>query len=397
MVVQCEFLQSSYHTHIEESLDYFVVYFKELFPSVHQVFVIVDQNVFQLQTTNKEQSSLFDLLESSGIDYKVILHEPGETAKSLSTYSNIITEIEHSKIQIDRNTPILAFGGVTGDLAGFVAATVLRGVPLVQIPTTLLSMIDSSVGAKVAVNSVVGKNRVGSFYPPHMVYASLDLLSTLDIKEWLCGIGEVLKYALLMDATYWDLVHQFSASFDIHTSDQSVEQIALLKEIVLRSISYKNDVVTKDPLEQHLRKSLNLGHSIGHVLERAALDTKVEVTHGECVCFGTCWELQFMVEYQNCDPSLLLEFRKLAEQFQMPTDQSHPEWNMLCKDNLFSLSLDKKNIHAIRPTLEEEHGRIKQTQTVQKISLCCLRTRGDFHIQNIDIQDFILFFQRRMT
>ena len=422
MVVQCEFLQSSYHTYIEENLDSFIVYFKEIFPFVQQVFVIIDQNVFLLQqerqrekhNSKNRQKSIFDILETSGIHYEIIIHEPGEIAKSLSTYSNIITAIEHSKIRPDRSTPILAFGGgVTGDLAGFVAATLLRGVPLVQIPTTLLSMVDSSVGAKVAVNSIVGKNRVGSFYPPHMVYVSLDVLSTLESKEWRCGIGEVLKYALLLDDAYWDLVEQFATSFDCQTSDRQVEKASFLKEIVLRSIAYKNDIVKKDPLEKSLRKSLNLGHSIGHVLERVALDTNIEITHGECVCFGVCWELQYMVEHQNCDPSLLVEFRKIAERFQMPTDESHLEWNTLCSKNLSLLALDKKNTHATRLTFEEDYGKVKQNntessdkessntvqraKTVQKISLCCLQNKGNFHIKNIDIQDFILFFQRRMT
>ena len=106
-------------------------------------------------------------------------------------------------------------------------------------------MVDSSVGAKVAVNSIVGKNRIGSFYPPHMVYVSLDVLSSLESKEWRCGMGEVLKYALLIDNSYWNLVQHFATVFDCTTSDQSLTKTSILKEIVLRSIAYKDDVVKR--------------------------------------------------------------------------------------------------------------------------------------------------------
>ena len=114
-----------------------------------------------------------------------------------------------------------------------------------------------------------------------------------------------------------------------------------------------------------------------------------------------------MVEHQNCDPSLLVKFRKLAERFQMPTDKNHPEWNALCAKNLSLLALDKKSTHATSSTFEEDYGKvepsntesnkIQQDNTFQNISLCCLLNQGNFHILNIDIQDFILFFQRRMT
>ena len=130
----------------------------------------------------------------------------------------------------------------------------------------------------------------------------------------------------------------------------------------------------------------------------------MDITHGECVCFGTCWELRFVVEQHDCDPTLLQEFRKLAQRLHMPTDESHPIWNTLCAANLNAIQFDKKTVKQISPTtlkascsnIDIEHDKIEES-TSQSISLCCMRKRGDFCIQNIAIHDFILFFQRRMT
>ena len=421
MVIQCHFEQKSYPTYVDDNLSSFWTYFTQNIALTKQVCIVIDEQVDKIQNRDypDQQKSLFAIFEEKDLCYETIVHQRGETAKSLTSYTDLLTKIECSNFSIDRQTPIIALGGgVTGDLAGFIAATLLRGLPFIQIPTTLLAMVDSSVGAKVAINSMVGKNRIGSFYPPKIVYISMHFLYTLEDKEWRCGIGEILKYALLIGPSYWQLCFQLieTSSKNTYISEQNT---SIWKEIIHQSILYKNTIVRRDPFEQNIRKSLNLGHTIGHVLERTLLDKAHQTsqtnyrlepndipTHGECVCFGICWELRFMIEQGCCDPEILHQFRNLAEQFHMPTDISHSEWNQLCKANLHTIHWDKKKTHQNKERISSGSStslecaiieKNKSQHTSQNISICCIEEIGQFSIQHINLADFILFFQRRMT
>ena len=421
MVIQCHFERNSYPTYIDDNLSSFWTYFTQNISPTKQICIVIDEHVQEIQSRDilDTQKSLFSLLDETDFLYETIIHPRGEIAKSLTSYTDVLTKIEQSNLHVDRQTPIIALGGgVTGDLAGFVAATLLRGLPFIQIPTTLLAMVDSSVGAKVAINSMVGKNRIGSFYPPTFVYISMHFLYTLEDKEWRCGIGEILKYALLIGSSYWKLCFQLieTVSKNTYISEQN---IPIWKEMIHQSILYKNTIVRSDPFEQNIRKSLNLGHTIGHVLERTLLDKAHQTsqtnyrlepndipTHGECVCFGICWELRFMIEQGFCDPGILHQFRDLAEQFHMPTDISHSEWNQLCKAHLHTIHWDKKKTHQSKGTISSEPSQLlecaiieknKSQHTSQNISICCIEEIGQFSIQHINLADFILFFQRRMT
>ena len=200
----------------------------------------------------------------------------GEKYKSLSTAKYLYDEL--LKRKADRTTTLVALGGgVIGDLTGFVAATYMRGLPLVHIPTTLLAQVDSSIGGKVAVDHPLAKNIIGSFYQPKAVYTDPEVLQTLSDKDIRNGIVEVIKIAVIESPAFFKWLEK--------NIDQLINKHRdLLCELVKEAVSLKADIVLKDPRERGLRKVLNFGHSIGHVLEVGA--GYQDLSHGEAVALG---------------------------------------------------------------------------------------------------------------
>ncbi|MBA2668759.1 MAG: 3-dehydroquinate synthase, partial [Gemmatimonadetes bacterium] len=183
--------------------------------------------------------------------------------------------------RLGRDTVVLALGGgVTGDLAGFVAATYMRGLPLVQIPTSLLAMVDSSVGGKTGVDTEAGKNLIGAFHPPVLVAADIDLLSTLPAEHLRAGLAEAVKHGAITDAGY--LAEVESAASALLGGDAEA-----LSRLVGRSVQIKADIVSRDPREGGLRKVLNFGHTLGHALETLS---GYELLHGEAISIGMVLE-----------------------------------------------------------------------------------------------------------
>jgi len=235
-----------------------------------RLIIITDPIVKSLYGNTLKQS-----LASGG--FKVIILEvpEGEEQKSLEAAGNLYSEL--SNFYAERTTPILALGGgVIGDLAGFVAATYLRGVPLIQIPTTLLAQVDSSIGGKVAVNHGQLKNKIGAFYQPRLVISDINALKTLPGEEFINGLAEVIKSAVVWDKEFFDFLER---SLD---KAKSLDDRAL-EEIVFRSARIKAEVVEKDEKDLGLRSILNYGHTVGHAIE-SALDFKIE--HGRAVAVG---------------------------------------------------------------------------------------------------------------
>ena len=233
-----------------------------------------------VMVTNPVVKSLYgDTLQQhlTGDGFKVTVMEvpDGEEQKSLETAGRLYNELtEH---YAERMTPILALGGgVIGDLAGFVAATYQRGVPLVQIPTTLLAQVDSSIGGKVAVNHGQLKNEVGAFYQPKLVIADIDTLKTLPASELANGLAEVIKSAAIRDK-------EFFAYMEENLDRIKSLDTALLEEIVFRTAGIKAEVVEEDERDLGLRGILNYGHTIGHAIESVS-DFKIE--HGEAIAVG---------------------------------------------------------------------------------------------------------------
>lgn len=227
-----------------------------------RIAVITDENLYKLYG-----EQLKTLLK--GFEIKIIKVVPGENSKSFETLINVYSNLSGF---IKRNDLIVAFGGgVVGDLAGFAASTFLRGVKLIQIPTTLLSQIDSSVGGKTAINIPEGKNLVGSFYNPERVIIDPELLQTLPEKFFWDGFGEVIKYACIKDE---DLFNTLITSNDIHEN---------IEELIYICLNIKKGLVEQDHKDYGLRMLLNFGHTIGHAIEKHLNYT---ISHGEAVCMG---------------------------------------------------------------------------------------------------------------
>lgn len=215
-------------------------------------------------------------LRSAGMTATLLPIPPGEASKSFAMLEEVHTAA--IKAGLDRHSPIVALGGgVVGDLAGFAAATYLRGVPLVQIPTSLLAQVDSSVGGKVAINHPMGKNLVGAFYQPAAVIIDTTVLATLPEREIQSGMAEVLKYGIIADAAFFRwLTDNYSAV--------SVRDSAALTRIIKRCCEIKAAVVNADEREAGQRMKLNFGHTFGHAIEASGGFAKY--THGEAVAIG---------------------------------------------------------------------------------------------------------------
>lgn len=226
----------------------------------------------------------------------------GEVYKNLSTVQKIYDFLLKNKY--DRQTIIVALGGgVVGDMAGYVAGTYLRGVSFVQVPTTLLAQVDSSVGGKTGVNHPLGKNMIGVFYQPKLVLIDLNVLSTLPEREFLSGLAEVIKYGLIYDRRFYKYLGQFSR-----------EKVRDLQKIIKRCCEIKASVVAKDEKEYGLRAILNFGHTVGHALE--AYTNYKKFTHGEGVALGMVAAMQLSIDkkYITSDElqRLLMLYRRVG-------------------------------------------------------------------------------------
>jgi 3-dehydroquinate synthase len=213
----------------------------------------------------------------------VITIPAGETQKTRETWARVTDTLFADGFA--RDSVIVALGGgVVGDLAGFVAATFMRGVPHVQVPTTLLAMVDASVGGKTGVDTPAGKNLVGAFHPPAAVLTDPETLTTLPLEHLRAGLAEVLKHGVIADESYFTRVVDELPRILERRGDEWLDAIAA---IVVRSIEIKADVVTRDERESGLRKTLNFGHTLGHAIERCG---NYRVLHGEAVAAGMVLE-----------------------------------------------------------------------------------------------------------
>ena len=237
--------------------------------------MICDENVNGL--LGKE---LVSQLKANAFDVEKSSFPAGESSKCLSQYQSLTKKLLTKGV--DRGTLVInCGGGVTGDLGGFVSATLLRGIEHVHIPTTLLAMIDSSIGGKVGINNDLGKNLLGAFWNPCLILADPNLLKTLPEREIKCGLGEMLKTMLLLGEA------QFSKFLKNAKENDVLELIE--SKLIFECMEFKAKVVTKDPKESGLRKILNLGHTVGHAIEKS--QGYKGMSHGEAVglgCLAAC-------------------------------------------------------------------------------------------------------------
>jgi 3-dehydroquinate synthase len=270
-----------------------------------KVAVVTNPTVAQLYL-----DTVHDSLEGSGFDVTPILLPDGEEYKTLSTLSTIFDRLIGERFE--RKSCIVALGGgVVGDIAGFAAASYLRGTPLVQIPTTLLAQVDSSVGGKTGVNHKHGKNLIGAFYQPRAVIIDVTVLSSLPKRELIAGMAEVIKYGIIADPA---LFSQLEANIDrVLALDHR-----LLTELIVTSCTIKARVIEKDEREDDYRAVLNFGHTVGHALE-AATDYK-RFLHGEAVGIGMAKAAAIAYQHGLCDSVTLGRISNLIRMAGLPTE-----------------------------------------------------------------------------
>jgi 3-dehydroquinate synthase len=274
-------------------------------PGRDRVFVVADQTVDRLHG-----ASLAEGLGKAGLSYLTVIVPPGEGSKSFGQLDHVLSQLIGQGAE--RDDLILAFGGgVVGDLAGLAAGLLKRGARFVQIPTTLLAQVDSSVGGKTAINSAAGKNMIGLFHQPVLVLADLGVLDTLPQRERCAGLAEVAKYALIDDPEFFDFLERNAAAL-------AGGEKAALAEAVRVSCASKARIVALDETEQAERALLNLGHTFGHALERAN-NFGPALLHGEGVGAGMAMALRYSVELGVCPGQDAVRAEKLLNALGLAT------------------------------------------------------------------------------
>ena len=316
----------SYTIFIEEKCSKSIAQFLETNNYSKHVFVITNETVGPLY--------LDSFLSQFDDSYKVCSYEvkDSESVKSLKVAENIYDEL--IKQHYTRDVVIIALGGgVVGDLTGFVASTYYRGVPFIQVPTTLLSQVDSSVGGKVAVNHPMGKNLIGVFYQPKAVFIDPTFLKTLPKRELVCGLAEVLKYGYIWEKPFLDFV---KANVDKVFNLETETLVSLIK----RCVEIKRDVVQKDEKENGIRAYLNFGHTFAHALEAAGEYDFIK--HGEAVIAGMICALKVSEQQLEPKEKALFDFaheKKFLESLYTFNNTEQFEASLLVD----SMKHDKKN------------------------------------------------------
>ena len=299
----------------------------EIFPK-GKTAIISDDKVFGIYGETVKAS-----LENEGFSVEVFTFKNGEAFKNIETYTEILDFL--AKSGLTRSDFLVALGGgVTGDMAGFASATYLRGINFVQIPTTFLAAIDSSVGGKTGVNLGAGKNLVGAFHQPSLVICDTETFKTLDEKTYLDGMAEAIKYGMIKDK---DLFEKLGGDF-------------VIDEVVETCVKIKRDIVNEDEFELGARKLLNFGHTIGHAVEKCS---NYEITHGHGVAIGMSIITKATEGMGLCEKGLSETLDNLLDNCGLPTKSPYSA------EELFSVALsDKKrsgdSITLVLPKCEGE-------------------------------------------
>ena len=261
----------------------------------NKIIVISDENVVKLHG-----EKLKNIVQS--LDFVVV--KAGENAKSFVVFEKTCEEILQKNI--DRKTLLIAFGGgVVWDLTGFCASVLLRGIDFIQIPTTLLAMVDSSVGGKTAINSQAGKNLIGSFYQPKLVLCDIDFLETLPLREFRSGYAEIVKYGFIYDKIFFEFL-------DENLTEIFAKNLQILQKIITRSCEIKAQIVGRDEKENGERALLNFGHTFGHIFETET-NYSDEILHGEAVALGMLMASQMSVDFELINED---EYQKIFNHLQ---------------------------------------------------------------------------------
>lgn len=313
------------------ALEQLPLYLDEAGLAENKAFIVTDSNLRE-----SYGGRLSGILQKAGIDNELLVIKSGETNKSLRQAGQVIEDL--ADYNANRGDVMIALGGgVVGDLAGLVASIYNRGIPLVHVPTTLLAMVDSSIGGKTGVDHG-GKNKTGSFYQPRLVVADPTVLSTLDQRVYTEGFGEIAKYAILDD----DFLPELEECAE-SLRQFSPEGLDVLGNIIARCVAQKSHVIAADPFEQkpNGRILLNYGHTLGHGLEAAG--GYDELLHGEAVAIGMNYAAQLAVRLGLADQALIYRQTALLESLGLPMLYTG---RATIKDIMINIAKDKKNTSA---------------------------------------------------
>ena len=291
--------------------------------SYSKIFIIVDEN------THNHCLAGFMTYIQGDYNFEIIELESGEENKNIDTCTQVWNVL--SELDGDRKSLIINLGGgVITDLGGFVASTFKRGIAFINVPTTLLSMVDASVGGKTGVDLGALKNQIGVINQPEMVLVVSDFLKTLEERQLLSGFAEMLKHGLIQSDTYWNNLKE-------------VSNFTLIVELIYESVMIKNKVVLEDPTEQNLRKILNYGHTLGHAIESYFLEnvTKESLLHGEAIAIGMILEAYLSKELTGLSDNSLTDIKSTFLKRYKKVEFSKDD----IKAILSLLKFDKKNSH----------------------------------------------------
>ena len=298
--------------------------------------ILIHDNFFSLNNKNNEKFiSFFKTIKKLSESVNLIGIPGGDKTKNISQLEYILEECLSFKI--DRSSLIIAFGGgVIGDIAGFAASILLRGIDFVQIPTTLLAQVDSSVGGKTGINSNKSKNLIGSFHQPIAVIADIDVLKTLSKREYLAGLVEVIKYGLIYDVEFFNSLENNYK--DVLNYDQTK-----LNEVISKSCEIKSLIIKNDEKENGERALLNLGHTFGHAIESFGRYDGT-IVHGEAVSIGICLAFRLSSKMGYCP---LIETERVVSFFKklnLPTSlKDLNNISITTSEMLKKFKYDKKN------------------------------------------------------
>ena len=278
--------------------------------------IITDSNVSELYAQQVKQS-----LEAAGIKAGVIEIPAGEQSKAKDVLFKIYDEL--FDLEIERSDTVIALGGgVIGDLAGYAAASFKRGTKFVQVPTSLLAMVDSSVGGKTGINHPRGKNMIGAFYQPSFVFADVNMLQTLPPRELSCGLGESVKHGIIRNLPFFEWM-------EANTEAINKCQPEIMAQLVAENVKVKADVVAQDEKEGGLRQILNYGHTYGHAVEVLfKADGQNHYHHGEAVSIGIAYANRLAIQREMLTEAESQRINDLITKFRLPLEANfteHPE------------------------------------------------------------------------